>query len=402
MTDPRPLQTHSGQRAEDLPALTALRGIAAVLVVLFHFDIFIARLLPDDLTPAFAKLYLMVDLFFVLSGFIMCHVYGRKFADGWCRQTFGQFILARFARIYPLHLFSLLLVVGLWALMSVTDSFNRMFEVTYDISALPSQLLLLQAVGFHNEATWNSPSWSISTEWIVYFTFPFLAVLLARGGRAMPWLLLLASATGYLAIMYYFQPAFWATRWELLGIPEQYPYPTGIIDVLTGSAILRCLCGFMLGMLGYRVYRCSLADTWLTKPYLPWLLILLLATGWHKAWLPDPLAVLICAVLIVHLAKMPANNSGLNRTGWQWLGNISYSLYLLHMPVLLAYIGIRRAIYQSDPAELPMGYDFTLIQSWGLLVVMLILVLWFSSLSYRYVEQPSRTWLKQRGRGRSR
>ncbi|GAA0367184.1 acyltransferase [Bowmanella denitrificans] len=387
----------SGQAAESLPALTALRGIAALLVVAFHFDIFIARLLPGGLTPASGKLYLMVDLFFVLSGFIMCHVYGHQFSQGWCKQTFRRFILARFARIYPLHLFSLVLVIGLWALMYLTDSFNRMFELTYDISALPAHLLLLQAAGTHNEATWNSPSWSISVEWMVYFLFPWLALLLAKGNKATPWLLLLFCAAGYLAIMFYFQPAYWARRWDLLGIPVEYPYPTGTIDVLTGSAILRCLCGFILGMLCHRVYMLGMAAKWATRRFLPWLIILVLVAGWHGQWLIDPLAVVLFTGLILCLANSPkGNGKGLERPVWQWLGDISYSMYLLHMPMIFAFIGVRRALYQPDPLALPMGYDLTLWQSWGLLALMFVLLCLFSTLSYRYIENPARYWLKRR------
>ncbi len=76
-----------------IPSLTPLRGIAAVLVLFYHFDMFISPLAPDD-NFLMDKLYLMVDLFFVLSGFILLHVYGSWFSKNISGGQFFKYMRA--------------------------------------------------------------------------------------------------------------------------------------------------------------------------------------------------------------------------------------------------------------------------------------------------------------------
>src|SRR5277367_5726076 len=84
--------------ARRISSLDGLRGIAAMTVVAFHFNVFF---LPQARLPFLNRAYLSVDLFFLLSGFVMAHVYGRDLAFNW--QIYWQrFAVARFARIYPL------------------------------------------------------------------------------------------------------------------------------------------------------------------------------------------------------------------------------------------------------------------------------------------------------------
>src|SRR5882757_7286140 len=90
---------------------TALRGIAALLVVIFHYrGIAEPAFNVDAITSFFAKGYLWVDCFFMLSGFILCHRYGTSPGETLANSTL--FLKARFARIYPLHLATLLFFVG--------------------------------------------------------------------------------------------------------------------------------------------------------------------------------------------------------------------------------------------------------------------------------------------------
>ena len=86
------------QDARDIRPLTSLRFFAAMWVVAFHYWPNLSSVMP----PLVAKGYLGVELFFVLSGFILCHVYLDSVADGGFR--YGSFLWARLARIYPLHL----------------------------------------------------------------------------------------------------------------------------------------------------------------------------------------------------------------------------------------------------------------------------------------------------------
>src|ERR1700750_78824 len=95
-----------------LSNLTPLRGIAALLTVIFHIDIFLGwAMIPPDGSPLLSHMYLMVDFFFILSGFIMCHVYGNRFLKDVRVTEFKKFTIARFSRVYPLHLFTLVSTV---------------------------------------------------------------------------------------------------------------------------------------------------------------------------------------------------------------------------------------------------------------------------------------------------
>lgn len=159
---------------QELLGLTAWRGIAAVLVVLFHLDeIFSTRLAAHFALGPFTRLvergYAFVDLFFILSGFVIAHVYGQRVLLE--ARALGRFLALRLGRIYPMHL----VVVFILAL----DPLSRL--LTGDASAftgnrsgwsLVTELLLLDSIGLHDGLTWNEVSWSVSAEWFSYLLAP--------------------------------------------------------------------------------------------------------------------------------------------------------------------------------------------------------------------------------------
>ena len=153
-----------------LSNLTPLRGIAALLTVIFHVDLMLGMggdmLLKFKDSLLFTRMYLMVDFFFVLSGFIMMHVYGKWFTDSVSGSEFKRFTTARFARVYPLHFVTLLYCIGLKIIMLANNApANPMDTVSNDFSTIPSHLLLLHSMNLNEWFTWNNASWSISPEW---------------------------------------------------------------------------------------------------------------------------------------------------------------------------------------------------------------------------------------------
>src|SRR5580658_9758122 len=138
-----------------IPNLTPLRGVAALWVAVFHFAAVIARFVSPGHTHLLEKRYLMVDLFFILSGFIISHVHEPDFQKGVGGGNFGRFVVARFARIYPLHFFTLLCLVVLIA------SFNAWSPI-FDPKAIIANIFLVHSFGLFSIFTWNIPSWSIS------------------------------------------------------------------------------------------------------------------------------------------------------------------------------------------------------------------------------------------------
>ncbi len=180
--------------AGQLPSLTSLRGLAALWVVLYHFSV---QCFPNlDATPythIIHKGYLAVDLFFMLSGFVMTHVYHRAFSESVTRHYRGFFV-ARIARIYPLHVLILLLFVATavasqWTTGTATIGSIRDIPLqgSESVSALVANLFMLQGLDA-GKLSWNYPAWSISVEFMAYLLFPFaLPAIWARPiGQSLP------------------------------------------------------------------------------------------------------------------------------------------------------------------------------------------------------------------------
>jgi peptidoglycan/LPS O-acetylase OafA/YrhL len=94
-------------RSNDLPALTSLRFFAALWVVFFHLSTRVAGTLPAAARTVIGRGWMGVPFFFILSGFILAHVYGRKLSAPATRAERGRFWWARVARVYPLYLLAL-------------------------------------------------------------------------------------------------------------------------------------------------------------------------------------------------------------------------------------------------------------------------------------------------------
>lgn len=102
--------------------LTPLRGIAALLVAVFHGLKRLENLgeAVGEHTAFFERGYLWVDLFFLLSGFVLAHVYADRFAGSINLRSYLSFLRIRFARIYPLHLFALFVYLILARVLSLS------------------------------------------------------------------------------------------------------------------------------------------------------------------------------------------------------------------------------------------------------------------------------------------
>src|ERR1700682_1554172 len=222
-----------------LSNLTPLRGIAALWIVVFHFSEIVAKFVSTNYSLLLAKGYLMVDLFFIMSGFIITHVYNKKFQSGLSSKNFRDFIVARFARVYPLHFFTLALLVLLVAS-------SKGWNPVQDPAAITTNLLLIHSFGIHKIFTWNVPSWSISAEWWAYMLFPALVIFINRKkGLAIGFLTLFVVAA-YLAIM------FWIPR---VNIFDPSAPPRRNLDVTFDYGYLRGLAGFISGMLLHKIYE---------------------------------------------------------------------------------------------------------------------------------------------------
>ncbi len=166
-------------RPQELLSLTGIRGIAALMVILLHANLTAVKMAGGSVPDVIFRGGLFVDVFFVLSGFILSHIYltGRE-----GREPFGwsKFFLARLARIYPLHIVTAFLsALGLVA-VAMTKSDVLPVEVN-PLQALREFTLTQAMPVLGSDVIWNSPSWSISVEFWTYFAiFPVLLWLTPR------------------------------------------------------------------------------------------------------------------------------------------------------------------------------------------------------------------------------
>ncbi|MGO4127821.1 acyltransferase family protein [Inquilinus sp. YAF38] len=352
------------------PALTALRGIAALCVVLFHYSVgSFPNLHLTDTTFFVGKSYLFVDLFFALSGFILMHVYGRNFADGPSKATLGPFLQARLARLYPLHL---VLLGGFVLLELVKLAVGQgAFGGSHTLATLPGSLLLLNAAGLYDTITWNGPSWSISAEWIVGLAFPLLVPVVARLRPTGLLLLYVATLAGF----------------ALLSAGPQHD-----LDLTSDWGVPRCFLGFTGGMVLYRAWQDG-APRWMATDAASLGTAAAIILAMHLN-MRGVFIVPLFGLLILCLAQNTARvGRALGTRPMIFLGEISYAVYLAQILLLdSVHLGWRLATgHEIEDA------GFSALQSLGVIALMVAALLPLSILLHRRVEVPARGWLRRIG-----
>lgn len=355
---------------KSLPGLTGLRGLAALWVVLYHYcSLYLPALDAHWLGGLLSRGYLAVDLFFLLSGFVLAHVYSDA-AERKGFAFFRSFMRARVARIYPLHLFVLALFVAMAfavrGIHYVQDGAYYPLPLTgaRSLEALVANVLMLQGVQA-GELSWNYPTWSISVEFAAYLMFPLVIGLLWRiSGRS-----LFAAALAALATV-------WALAYVAGGDMNQW-------DGLT--ALWRCLPQFFLGCICYRVYRQGLIDAraWAGLVFVAALLML------YFDYCDIVVVTLFPLVILCAVSARGVSGRILNARPVVLLGEISFSIYLVHGLVQHATTHALNALALDQT-------EFSVAHSWAALALMLLTVFVVSIASYRFFEKPMRRWLNER------
>lgn len=341
----------------DLRPLTALRFMAALWVVFYTFW---PNLNVGFLPNLAAKGYLGVELFFVLSGFILSHVYLHAFAEK--RFSYRGFLWARIARVYPLHVFTLLgvMALGLAAVavgMSIDDS-------VLSWKTLPAHLLMVHAWGFAGEAGWNHPSWSISAEWFAYLAFPLFA-LAAWPLRRRPWVAAAGAAVFLMGLYAAFE--------RFAGFP--------LTEATFRWGALRIVPCFAYGCALYLVYRRAP----LPRAGLLALLaaLVMVASASVMAW--DAITVLAAGLLILALASIPAGKAGwLGSKPAVYLGEISYSVYMVCAPWQILAVNLAARATGAEDKRLH-------VLVWVGIILGLIAA---AAATYHLVERPARKALR--------
>ncbi|WP_407184973.1 acyltransferase family protein [Bradyrhizobium centrosematis] len=281
------------------------RFVAALGVFIFHL-----KLIDTGISPAWNGSYgLFVDMFFILSGFVISYSYP---SDARGVAAYSRFMIRRIARIYPLHLLSLLIFVVLIGVGLERTARSTSLDFLYNI-------LLLQAWGVTDHLSFNSPSWSISAEFFCYLVFPLL-MLFAR--KVQPVVLGVIVAALYLILAHGHLPI-WQERSQMYGANFDY-------------GMLRALPSFLNGILLAILFRMS-------RPYRHKRMIfagiglfglsVLVLNVFAK---PDLAILLFSSAILLTAVGESAFKQFPGACLLGRLGNTSYAIYMLHDAVLIA------------------------------------------------------------------
>jgi len=220
----------------EIKALTSLRGVAALAVVTQHFSA-TAQVHSSGWMPSIVPHgYMAVDFFFVLSGFIMSYTYFPLFqSDG--ISAFMPFFLKRVARIFPLGLAVLTMILLLGSVASIWGRSDMFISEGVVQAGLASAILInvLHLQGLFPEYNLNGPSWSISVEMAAYLLFPVLIYIVFHGPRLIALSFFLAG-TSVLVSVAMTHPRLGLALWSV-------PFN-----------LVRCFTEFGYGMLAYRLF----------------------------------------------------------------------------------------------------------------------------------------------------
>jgi peptidoglycan/LPS O-acetylase OafA/YrhL len=351
--------------------LDALRGVAALAVVVWHWQHFFAiggdfaEGWSRDMQPMFwllKPLYLQgwaaVDLFFALSGFVFFWLYGdaiRSRATG-----VGQFALLRFSRLYPLQIATLVVVAVLQAQFVRAHGQFFIYQAN-DARHFLMHLLFVQNWWPQMPQSFDGPSWSVSVEVLLYGLF-FVA---CRLGLRAGW------RAGLLA---------------LAGVPLLWVdghIARGVIGFFMGGvmvAVWRALRGHAQAAAIARGLMIAVIATWLG-------LAVALYRDWFESGEANKTFALLfdfglCPLTVLTLALREDMRS---RAAWLgFLGDISYSTYLIHFPLQLA-LALLAVRFAWTPE--------TFMQDWVMLAFYAVLIL-LGAISYRFFERPTQALIR--------
>lgn len=345
----------------DIKPLTGLRFIAAFWLLLYFFWGRLGIGNRDELA-LIEKGGMGVDLFFILSGFILAHVYGPQVEN----KTFHwrSFLWARLARVYPLHIACFLMMVGLWLIALKMGADIQ--EHAFDVTQIPAHLALVQAWGTVKSDGWNFPSWSISAEWFAYLTFP-VTFALAGLFRKSP-LAGLGLATGLF--------------WVLVAVAHQMGMV--LVDMTWQGGIVRIVPSFLMGialwMVGRQVVlsrRIASAGVWTS---VLWIFVSS-GVGFPSELIWPGLAG---AVFFLAETSKHENHAFCASKRWVYLGEISFAAYMVHLPVDIVFYKIVDRVIGTPTGVLAIAVGF-----------MAIALTWVAAaIAHALIEKPCRNFMR--------
>lgn len=315
--------------------------------------------LPFAVQSIFRGGYLAVQTFFLLSGFVLAQSYA---TTRWNRQSLKRFAIARFARIYPAYLLSLVLVS--WFVFEFLLKPGR--SAAQKAAVVGDYAFVLQGWTGSLNVGWNTPAWSLSCEFFFYLCFPLLFLWLGRGGLARVLAALGACFVTPILLAHAGVPGVWK--------PVHH------------------LSDFVAGIAAARIYGALLRSGIATKRLGFWLSAGAMVAG--PAFIVYP-HVLDGTVMNLNTVLRPLNVAlliGLATGGGfvvrllstdlaGYLGKVSYSMYILHIPLLWWFSQYTSFRFGSTP---PAWTGFLFMAA----------VIAVSIAAFEFVEAPANRWIR--------
>lgn len=354
--------------SQEIRALTGLRGFAACLVMLYHFKFY--NFLPAPVSNILHHGYLAVDLFFILSGFVMALTYTKYFSNGFTGNSYKSFLFRRMARVYPIYIATTL--VSIIILSIYPEKADAGVEI--NIPDILANITMVQAWGFSKSLT--APAWSISTEFLAYLLFPLLLSITLFCSRTKAILTALMSSCILLALS--------LTPETLIDFGKEGK-PMNIWNEQSFGPVLRCVTEFTIGILCYRLFQSENRPAWLQKTITSYAItgVIVLLLMIPEA---DIVIVALFAPLLVNFSLSKNYITQLfGMAPLYHLGLISYSLYLCHLMTYWIKPFLRSYISQENfhHSELM------------LICIQIVLSLAIATILYSALEKPARNFLRQ-------
>jgi peptidoglycan/LPS O-acetylase OafA/YrhL len=335
--------------------LEGLRFSASVSIVVFHYSDYF-----KDLSHRIwvTHLPIAVDLFFVISGVVIANSYAGRIST---RSHYLDFLRRRVARLYPLHLLTLIFYVSIgW--LALKGMVRVISLEKYDFHELLPNLLMVHAWGFCSHLSFNYVSWSISAEFFAYLLFPIILIVVARDPRY-----------GFVAIVALFFSA---------AITSKYAFGEPMTSLTFKYSIIRAIPSFALGVYVWS-YRSALLK-WIGQErviFLFYTSLLVFALMINVD--VSTYALLFGAYLVVSLGllcEVADKDTFLSWRPISRLGKLTYSVYMLH-PILATVI-------VSFIFPRLFGKSFSVVLT--SIVAAGICTFLLAVFSYRYFETPAR------------
>ena len=375
------------KKPKEILALAGARGFPPLMVVLFHFSEGHHYSGVPWIDLAATRGYLWVEFFFVLSGFILTHVYGARLADLFTRRGYVNFMQARLTRLYPLHLFMLLALVALlWGArgLALAGGYRSIYDIKYhpDMSTqgFVLSLLLVHSWNTMRTLTWNGVSWFVSVEFALCLLFP-LFVWLANGKIWRGFALIAAGLVGVTA----------------LDLTSQHG-----LDITYYNGVLRGLSDFSVGVGLAVLFRSAgtiarlpaIVHSLFQLALLAWLGWAIYRTGWshtHK----DILTVLpIMAMVFVLAFDKGFLAEGLKTRLPQMLGAWSYAVYMGQTFWLQSLRIFEQRLYPAPDTPV-LGTKFSSLIWWLEPTALVLVCIGWGAMLAVTVEHPAAAWLKR-------